>query len=393
MIQYIRNGLVLTPEGHFQAADLSLREGLIAQVDLTDTQSSKFLKSPLESPEATAADWLDATGCYVIPGLIDLHVHGCAGADFSSGDTAAIQIMADALARCGVTSFLGTSVAATEAQLQSVITAANRYTEKAQSPMSQLIGLRLEGPFLSAEKKGAQNADALILPDAELIKRLSQASCLPIRMIDLAPELPGAIDLITQISHSIIVSLGHTTADYETAMKAFMAGARHVTHLFNAMPPFLHRDPGLIGAASDSPATVEVICDGVHLHPAVVRTVYNWFGAERVVLVSDAMAACSMPDGEYRLGDLTVQIQQEKATLPDGTIAGSVTDLLADVRKAVAFGIPIADAVRSATVLAARVIGLDQKIGSIEPGFQADLLILDSKLQIKYVVINGQRVV
>ena len=195
--------------------------------------------------------------------------------------------------------------------------------------------------------------------------------------------IPGASKLAT-------VSLAHTTADYDTAMAAFRAGARHVTHLFNAMPPFGHRDPGVVGAAADSGANVELICDGVHIHPAVVRSVFKLFGAEHVILISDTMRAAGMSDGDYTLGGQAVKVTGNRAVLEDGTIAGSVTDLMACMKTAVSFGIPLADAVRAAAYNPAKVLGIDDQVGTLEPGKQANVVLLDENLELRSVIFHGQ---
>ena len=206
----------------------------------------------------------------------------------------------------------------------------------------------------------------------------------------MAPEEPGALEFIKEVADEVVVSIAHTTADYDTSSAAFAAGARQVTHLFNAMPPFSHRAPGVVGAAFDADCRVELICDGVHIHPSVVRAVFQLFGAKRVVLISDTMRAAGMPDGDYTLGGQAVQVKGKYATLADGTLAGSVTDLMSCMKTAVSFGIPLEDAVLAAAVNPAKAIGIYSRVGSIESGKLANLAVLDENLELKAVLLMGQ---
>lgn len=379
----IINGQVLTGSWQFEPVDLVLAGDRIASLKKRPAESNRC-----ESEE----EFIDSSGCLIIPGLIDLHIHGCDGDDFSDGRADAIHTIARNLARCGVTSFLATTVSLMPDQLMNVITSFNQYSEQISPYESQLLGIRLEGPFLAMKKKGAQNISALIPPDASLIDKLAQSSITLLKMIDVAPELPGALEFIQEFSDRMVVALGHSAASYDLASAAFAAGASHVTHLFNAMNPYLHREPGLIGAASDAKVSVELIADGHHVHPSVIRSAFQWFGADHVVLISDAMRACHRPDGQYDLGGLPVTVQNEKATLPDGTIAGSVLDLMQIVRKAVAAGISLPVAVKAASWNAAAVLGLNDQRGAILPGLQADLVILHPDLTPKQVLIAGQRI-
>lgn len=201
------------------------------------------------------------------------------------------------------------------------------------------------------------------------------------------------MEFIREVSEDVNVAVAHTTADYDTALEAFRLGAREVTHLFNAMPGFTHRAPGVVGAALDSPwSRVELICDGIHIHPSVVRATFKMFGPDRVVLISDTMRAAGMTDGKYDLGGQEVTVEGPLATLADGTIAGSVTDLMACLKTAVSFGIPLADAVRAAAVNPAQAIGIFDRVGSLEPGKRANVVVLDCNLNVKDVFFHGQKV-
>ena len=334
----------------------------------------------------------DANGCYVIPGLTDVHFHGCKGHDFSDGDPEGLEIMAKYELSRGVTQICPAGMTLLEDQLTKVCQTAAAH-KKADKPGASLCGINLEGPFLSMAKKGAQNGDWLHAPDVDMLRRLMAASHGLVKLVSLAPEEPGAMEFIKAVENEVTISIAHTTADYDTAMEAFRLGARQVTHLFNAMPAFTHRAPGVVGAALDNPQVrVELICDGVHIHPAVVRAVFKMFGAQRVILISDTMRAAGMPDGDYTLGGQAVQVKGKYATLADGTLAGSVTDLMSCMKTAVSFGIPLADAVQAAAVNPAQAIGIFSRVGSLEPGKRANLVILDQDLNVKDVFYRGQLV-
>jgi N-acetylglucosamine-6-phosphate deacetylase len=340
--------------------------------------------------EAGEGPAYQATGCTIIPGLIDLHFHGCMGADFSDGSEQGLRAIAAYQLSRGVTQICPAGMTLPEAELIEMCRAAAAYRRE-DPPGAKLCGIHLEGPFLSAAKKGAQQGDWLHLPDWALVERLQAESKGLCKLVSLAPELPGALEFIAKAKDHIRVSLAHTEADYDTALAAFKAGASHVTHLFNAMPPFAHRAPGVVGAAADAPnCMVELIADGVHLHPAMVRAAFKIFGPERVILVSDSMRATGMPDGDYTLGGQTVRVRGNKPLLPDGTLAGSATDLTGCMLCAVSMGIPLETAVRCASYNPARALGLDDKAGSLQNGKQADLVVLDQNLQIKAVVQAGR---
>jgi N-acetylglucosamine-6-phosphate deacetylase len=256
---------------------------------------------------------------------------------------------------------------------------------------STCLGLHLEGPFLSYEKRGAQYAEYLQRPDYDKFCRINDASGGRVRLITVAPETEGAMEFIAQASRETNISLGHTTTDYETAMRAFSAGANHVTHLFNAMQPFLHRAPGLIGAAMDAGAYVELIGDGLHVHPAVIRAAFRMFPA-RLVLISDAVRSSGMPDGQYTLGGQDVILKNGKTTLPDGTLAGSNITVYEALVNAVRFGISLEEAVEAVTLLPAISAGVDDAVGSIEPGKRADMLLLDRELHLVKIYHFGQEI-
>lgn len=337
----------------------------------------------------------DASGCYVIPGLTDLHFHGCVGEDFSDATPDGLQKMADYELSRGVTQICPAGMTLGEDQLTRICQ--NAAAHRAKNPGgAELVGLHLEGPFLCKAKKGAQNEAFLHDPDPAMLHRLQQAAQGMVKLVTLAAEQPGALEFIRSAQEDgITVSLGHTTADYDTACAAYEAGARQATHLFNAMPPFTHRAPGVVGAAFDHPQVkVELISDGVHIHPSVVRAVFQLFGAGRVILISDSLRATGMPDGRYPFGGQEIEVHGNRATMADdpNTLAGSVSDLMACMRSAVSFGIPLQDAVRAAAVNPAQVLGIFDRLGSLDVGKTANLAILDRDLNLKDVFFRGQLV-
>lgn len=373
----IKNGWVFTVRNIFKKMDLQVENGRITAIAEAGSIG--------EQPEA-----VDAAGRYVLPGLIDVHIHGCAGHDFCDGTEESMAAMAKYLGVNGITSFVAASMAFDEPKLEEVFKVAGGIISgDAKKDRANLRGINMEGPFFSRAKKGAQAEKYLIDPNIAVFDRLMEASGNNIKLLDIAPELPSAVELIRHASGKTTVSVAHTTADYQTALRAFGAGASHVTHLFNAMPAFAHREPGVVGAASDMGASVELICDGIHIHPSVVRSVFRWFGDDKVVLISDAMSACGMPDGSYELGGQKVTVKSCKATLADNTIAGSATNLQVCLRHAVEFGVPLESAVKAATVNPARVAGIYNEVGSISVGKRADLLLLDSNLNVERVLVGG----
>lgn len=350
-----------------------------------------------EKLEQSSADGktYDASDCYVIPGLTDLHFHGCVGEDFSDATPDGLQKMADYELSRGVTQICPAGMTLGEDQLTRICQ--NAAAHRAKNPGgAELVGLHLEGPFLCKAKKGAQNEAFLHDPDPAMLHRLQQAAQGMVKLVTLAAEQPGALEFIRSAQEDgITVSLGHTTADYDTACAAYEAGARQATHLFNAMPPFTHRAPGVVGAAFDHPQVkVELISDGVHIHPSVVRAVFQLFGAGRVILISDSLRATGMPDGRYPFGGQEIEVHGNRATMADdpNTLAGSVSDLMACMRSAVSFGIPLHDAVRAAAVNPAQVLGVFDRLGSLDVGKTANLAILDRDLNLKDVFFRGQMV-
>lgn len=333
----------------------------------------------------------DLDGALVIPGLVDIHVHGCAGADFSDGDYAGLVRMARHLARRGVTSFAPASMTLPYDALDKAFHAAARLRREGLADGARLMGIQMEGPFLSREKRGSQNPAYLRLPDWDRFLRLYDAAEGLLRIVDVAPELPGAVEFTRRASEKCRVSVAHTAAGYDQAAAVFDAGATHLTHLFNAMSGIHHRHPGPIGAASEREnVTAELICDGIHVHPSAVRMAFRLFPG-RICLISDALRCCGMADGSYSLGGQEILLSGGVARLTGGTIAGSAADLYQCMRRAVSFGIPREQAVWAATALPARVIGRESETGAIADGRAADFVICGGELEPEAVYLGGKR--
>ena len=337
---------------------------------------------------------LDARDCYVIPGLVDVHFHGCVGEDFSDATPDGLQRIADYELSQGVTYICPAGMTLPEDQLTAICKNVAAHRSK-NAGGAEVVGAHLEGPFLSTAKKGAQNADFLHDPDVPMLRRLQEAAEGCVRLVTVAPEQPGAMEFIRAAAEmGITVSVGHTVADYDTASAAFAAGASHATHLYNGMPPIHHRAPGVIGAAFDDPKVqVELICDGIHIHGSIVRATFRLFGAERMILISDSLRATGMPDGQYPFGGQEIEVHGNRATIvghPE-TLAGSVTSLMGCLRQAVKFGIPLADAVRACTYNPAQSIGIDGRAGTLDTGKEASFVLLDKEdLSIRTIVFKGQ---
>ncbi|MBR4700875.1 MAG: N-acetylglucosamine-6-phosphate deacetylase [Oscillospiraceae bacterium] len=335
-------------------------------------------------------DALDLQGAYVIPGLIDVHNHGNSNADFSDGSYEGDVKMAKYLASVGVTSFVPATMTLPYAVIARALEAGLQLHKAPVEHAARLLGVQMEGPFFSEKKKGAQNGEYLRLPDFAAFEKLYRDSEGLISIVDLAPELEGSAEFVEQAKKLCTVSIAHTDSDYEHAKAAIDAGVTHLTHLYNAMPPIHHRKPGVIGAASENEAvSAEVICDGIHVHPSSIRMAFKLFGADRMVLISDALRCCGMPEGEYELGGQQVFLKDNVARLADGTIAGSATNLFDCMRNAIRFGIPKENAVRAATWNPARQIHALDRVGSIADGKLADFVVCDAELNRQQVYLGG----
>lgn len=327
---------------------------------------------------------IDAEGLLVLPGLVDIHSHGAAGEDFSDGNPEGLKKILQYEKRCGITSYCPTSMTFPKERLRQIFASIKgAQTEDGAT----VVGINMEGPFLDPAKKGAHVEKWIAAPDVAFVRELNQDADGLVRLVTVAPNMDGTEEFIKEMHEEVCISLGHTAADYDCASRAMKLGAHHVTHLYNAMQPFGHRAPGLIGAAMDDPeCMVELICDGYHIHPSAIRAAFRMFGPERVILISDSMRATGMENGTYELGGQEVTVKDRKAVLKDGTLAGSATNLYGCMCKAVEFGIPLEQAIMAATANPARSIGIFDRVGSIRIGKQADLLLVSENLELKRVI-------
>lgn len=333
---------------------------------------------------------IDAEGLYAIPALVDIHFHGAVGHDFCDADEAGLQAIADYEAQNGVLAICPATMSYPEEKLNAIMGMAAAHQN---GKGADLVGIHMEGPFINPHKAGAQNTQYLINPDADMFQRLYERGNSLIKIVSIAPELDGAMAFIKTYKDIVKISLAHTCADYEVSQKAFSLGAKHITHLYNAMSGINHRNPGIIAAAWEHGAEAELIADGVHVHSAIVRMTFHAFGAEKMILISDSMRACGLSDGQYELGGQSVTVCGAKAVLTNDpeTIAGSVTCLFDCMRKAVLdMGIPLEQAVRAASENPAKAIGIDADYGTLEAGQYGNVLLVDKNLRIHYIIQKGK---
>ena len=412
----IRNALVYTDDHRFEKRDLRTAGKRIAGSS----------EAPAEENRAAAEEEvIDAEGLYALPGLVDIHLHGAAGFDLFDADPVSIRRIAEFEAENGVTAFCPAAMTCGEEKLKEILDAAAEYgriqegtaagTEAGEEelPAAELLGVRLEGPFLSPLKAGAQDPKYIRRGDTAFFREMQERCGGMIRILDTAPEEPGNLEMIRELSKEVRISVAHTAADLDTAKEAFRAGARQLTHLYNAMPGIHHRMPGPVIAALDLNAGIaaELIADGIHVHPAMVRFTFRNFGPENMILISDSMRACGLPAGQYELGGQAVTVLEEpvrisggegtsgstkkKAVLTDHpeTLAGSVATLYDCLRCAVLeMGIPLTDAVRASSENPARALGVYGDCGTLSAGAFADIILADKDLNIRTVVLRGKKI-
>lgn len=384
----IKNVKVYTEEKKFISGMIRIEEGIIKEV--LDESAKIDLISEKEI--------LDGKGNYAIPGLIDLHFHGCKGYDFCDGTIEALKEIAQYEASVGVTSICPATMTLPVNQLEDILSvsaAYKKWQETTQNDGSDLIGVNMEGPFISKVKKGAQDEKNIIPCSEEIYRRFQKAAEGLVKYIAVAPEENDAVSFIEKVKEEVHVSLAHTNSNYEKAKEAFDHGASHAVHLYNAMSAFTHRDSGVVGAVADSPHVMaELICDGVHIHPSVVRATFKMLGEDRMILISDSMRATGMGDGVYTLGGLEVNVSGKYATLvSDGALAGSVTNLFDCMKTAVKkMGIPLETAVACVTMNPAKSLGEYDRYGSITVGKKANIVLMDSELEIQAVLKDGRKI-
>lgn len=374
----IKNGSVFNKESGFGSADIKISAAKISNVGKID---------------APDEDYIDATDCYVIPGLIDTHFHGSNGCDFCDASEESIEKIAEYELKNGITGIIPASMTLSFAELEKIFEVATNYADHHETTedRADFLGINMEGPFLSPERIGAQNPKHLLNPDIEKTEKLIEKSNSLVKTINLAPELRGADDFIERFRGEARLSVAHTMCTYEEAKHAFELGMKQLTHTFNAMPWIQNRMPGpIIAAAENLEITAEIITDGIHVHPAMVRTLFKLFGDDRMIMISDSISATGMPDGKYQLGGLDVYVKGKKSTGESGNIAGSVCNLMDCLRTAVTeMNIPLHSAVKAASTNPSKAYGLSDR-GDIKPGYRADLIILDKDLKIQKIIKNGK---
>ena len=371
-LMIIKNANVLNSDFKFVTTDLEIDGGIFKSIGKTD------------------GDGLDLDGKYVVPGLIDIHIHGAMGARCDDKSESSVYTVAEYLLKSGITSFAYTISSRSDDETKRAIENCAAYVKDGEKH-AKVAGIHMEGPYLSLAKKGGMNKTRIRRPDIEEFNRYYEASGGLLKLITVAPEVDGAIDFIKEASKLCTVSMGHTDTDYDTAKLAIESGAKHVTHTFNAMRSYGHRDPALLGAAFDTDVMCECISDGYHLSPTTVRMLYRLVGEERLVLISDACFA-GLADGKYSSNNHNITVKDGLATKDDGTISGSCFNLLHSTRQAIKFGIPMEHAFKCATINPAKVMKIDDKVGSISEGKCADFLVLDEELNLVSVYKNGELV-
>ncbi len=368
----IRGGLVFTEEGRFEEKELYIEGGC-------------FVAS---AEEVTEQSVVDATGKKIIPGMVDVHSHGAAGHDFGDASPEGLEAILAYEREHGITSYCPTSMTVSKEELCTIFPTIFQIDKSKK--LAKIAGIHMEGPFIAPAKKGAQNEIHIKPASRTFFEECQKAAGGMIKVMTMAPEEADNLAFIREMHSEVHLSMGHTCSDYDTAKEAFAAGADHVTHCFNAMMPINHRDPGLIVAAmEDDHAMIEIISDGVHIHSAVIKMMFDHVGPERMVLISDSLSATGVADGMYEFGGQPFIVKDGKGTLLDGTIAGSTTNLFECMKKAMEFGVPEEWAILAATRNAAKSIGVDDQVGSIAPGKAADFLIVSEDYDLEAVYVDG----
>lgn len=370
----INNVTILTPEAPLNEHSLLFDEKVRAIVPDSEIQSNNDFQI------------IDGQGCFLSPGFIDLHIHGAYGFDTMDATLESLETISKNILSHGVTSFLATTMTESIVRIRKALV--NIRVNRATVKGANIIGCHLEGPYLNVKYKGAQDESKFILPDISFISEFSDV----IKLITIAPEICDSAEFIKSCKKlNIAVSIGHSAATYEEAKKAFAHGVSHATHLFNGMSPLHHRNPGVVGAALDSNITCEMILDNNHLHQSIPRIVTKVKGLDKIVLVTDAMRGCGMPDGDYEMGGRTVSVRDGKVILSGG-LAGSVLTINQALKNFIdTTGIPLHRAIQTATANPASVIGITDQKGTLNPNADADLILFDNNFAVRHVFINGEK--
>ncbi|WP_069326134.1 N-acetylglucosamine-6-phosphate deacetylase [Paenibacillus nuruki] len=376
MYTILQNVELILPNKILSNVHVGIEKGTIVKIDA----------APISAYEEYQQ--IDCKGQRLIPGMIDVHIHGANGFDMMDGREESIQEVSRTCASTGCTSFLATSVSSTIEDLLAMIHSVKRVV--GHEVGAKIAGIHLEGPYLNPIRKGMQNEKYLRHPDIEEMKMIFKEADSLIQMVTIAPELPGGMELISFLKEQgVIISIAHSDATYEEAKKAFEAGASHVTHCFNGMRPIHHRDPGIVVAAfEEEHVSLQAIVDHIHLHPAIIRLMHRSKGPEGMVLITDALQAMGMGDGDYLFGGHHVTVTNGVARLHDGTLASSTVTMNEALRYTVETGISLTDAVQMASTTPAYILGLQQK-GTIAVGMDADLVLLDDDFQVQWTMIDG----
>ena len=377
----ISNGTIITPFQLLEGKVISIENGKITAIE-----NRGNIAATVET------EVIDAGDGFVVPGFIDIHVHGGGGSDVMDGKYEAVKQVAATHSRFGTTAFLPTTMTMSKDKIIGSLKSIHEAFIKGTGA-AEILGVHLEGPYISSEKKGAQKEKDIKKASIEEFLEFNQASGNLIRIVTIAPEKPGAIDLIRWLhKKGIIASVGHSNATYKQVQEGIKAGLTHVTHIFNAMRGFDHREPGVVGAALSSPKLIlEMIADGIHLHPVAMKILIKIKEVGKIVLITDAMRAASKPEGTYNLGDQEVTVVNGQARLEDGTLAGSVLTMDKAVCNMVdKVGVSLTEAIQMATASPARCLGVESKKGSLEPGKDADIVILNKKLKVELTMVKGK---
>ncbi len=365
----IKNALVYTKEYQFAKKDVLVKDGKIAEVAENLTHDGEVF---------------DAQGAYLVPGFINIHVHGALGYDFMDADQQKLEDVSSFFLKDGVTSYLATTVTASYDETITVVKSIAQHMQEKQSG-TNVIGINVEGPYLNMKFKGAHEPQLLSTPETFSIDGIMEAADGQVKLITLAPEVEGALEFVKAYKDKFKISLGHGGDDYEKCVAAFDAGATQVTHLFNTMPPIHHRNKGLIHAAFEAGAYAELICDGVHVDKSVVLMAIKMFGTDKVCVITDGILPTGLPDGRYFFAGAPCNVVDGLAKQDDGVICGGTSTMLQCVQNLVSWGISLEDAIRMATANPADAIGVSDTKGRIDVGLDADLVLLDSALQVKKV--------